>query len=296
MPPLQLSVVVPAKDRPGTVGRAVEAALAQTVRDLEVIVVDDGSSPPLELAPRERLRVIRRERSGGPSAARNAGLAAARGRFVTFIDDDNRHLPHFAEASLRAIAESALPAPVAALSGIEIVRGGRVVETRLPPTHPRGEHFSLEQPPPGRSHMTKGTLVVETEVLRSIGGFDESLRSREQADLFYRLNPVCSIVGIDTVAYRVDRDPGERLSRDPAALVDGVERLIEKHRPLMEDHPRGYADLLLGHARMSIVAGPRRAVVPSIARAFRIAPRHTAGVLLDPRRMGRAAVTLRTSG
>jgi glycosyltransferase involved in cell wall biosynthesis len=295
MPP-ELTVVIPAKDRPDAVGGAVEAALAQTLRDLEVIVVDDGSEPPLRLPERDRVRVIRRERSGGPSAARNAGLAAARGRYVTFIDDDNRHLPGFAEASLRAIAESDLPPPVGALSGIEIVRGGRVVETRLPPTHPRGDHFSLEQPPPGRSHMTKGTLVVETEVLRSIGGFDESLRSREQADLFYRLNPVCSIVGLSTVAYRVDRDPGERLSRDPAALVEGVERLIEKHRPLMESHPRGYADLLLGHARMSIVAGPRREVLPSIARAFRVAPRHTAGVLLDGRRMVSALAHLNTSG
>ena len=292
----ELTVVIPAHNRPEAVEGAVDAALAQSLDALEVVVVDDGSDPPLRLTERPRVRVLRREHSGGPSAARNAGLAAARGRYVTFIDDDNRHLPHMAEVSLRAIAESTLPPPVAALSGIEIVRGGRVVEKRIPPSHPRGDHFSLEQPPPGRSHMTKGTLVVETEVLRSIGGFDETLRSREQADLFYRLNPVCSIVGIETVTYRVDRDPGERLSRDPVALVDGVERLIRKHRSLMEAHPRGYADLLLGHARMSIVAGPRRAVLPSIARAFRIAPRHTAGVLLNPRRMGRAAASLNTSG
>jgi hypothetical protein len=215
---------------------------------------------------------------------------------VTFLDDDNRYLPNFAQASLDAIATSTLPPPVAALSGIELVRRGRVAETRLPPTHPRGEHFSLEQPPPGRSHMTKNTLVVERELLRSVGGFDERLRSRELSDVFYRLNPVCSIAGVDTVTYRIDREPGARLSRDPRALADGVERLIEKHRPLMEQHPRGYADLLLGHARMSILAGPRSAVLPSIARAFRIAPRHTSSVLLNPRRMGQALAHLGTSG
>jgi len=263
---------------------------------LEVVVADDGSDPPLAAAPRSRVRFVRRDRSGGASAARNTGLAAARGRFVTFLDDDNRLLPHMAEASLTAIARSSLPPPVAAISGVEVVRGGRVVERRLPPTHPRGEHFSLEGAPPDRSHMTKVTLVVERDLLLELGGYDQSLPSRELSDLFWRLNPVCSIAGLPTVTYRVDRNRGPRLSRQPAALEEGVERLMDKHRPLLEAHPRGHADVLLGHARMSLVAVPRRAVLPGVLRAVRPAPRRASGVLLDPRRMARALVHLNTSG
>ena len=71
---------------------------------------------------------------------------------------------------------------------------------------------------------------------------------------------------------------------------------MDKHSELLRAHPAGHADVLLGHARMSIVAGPRSAVLPSIARAFRVAPLHTAGVMLNPLRMARALITLRISG
>ncbi len=288
--------MIPTHNRPHLVEGAVESALAQSLADLEVVVVDDGSEPPLELPAHERVRVIRRDSAGGVASARNAGLAAARGRYVTFLDDDNRVLPHMAEVSLAAIRRSTLPPPVAVMSGHEIVRHGRVVERRVPPSHPRGEHFSLRPPPPGRSHMTKSSLVVETEVLRSVGGFDPALRAREQSDLLWRLNPVCSIEGIEVFTRRVDREPRQRLSRNAGHLEAGLHDLVEKHRELLAQHPRGHADVWLGHARMSIVAGPRRAIVPSIMRAFRIAPRHTAGVLLSPGRVWYALRTLRTSG
>jgi glycosyltransferase involved in cell wall biosynthesis len=292
----KLTIVIPTRNRPVLLEGAVDSALAQTLADVEVVVVDDASEPPVALAPQPGLRTIRNATPRGLSGARNVGLEAARGLFVTFLDDDDRLTPHMAAVSLDALRATSFPPPVAVLSGVEVVRGGRVVERRIPPTYPRGRRFPLEQPPPGRSHMTKHTLVVETDLLRALGGFDEDLSTRELSDVLLRLNAVCTIVGLTTTTYRLSRERGPHVSRDTALLEDGVERFLRKHRDLIEAHPQGHADVLLGHARMSIVAGPRRAVLPSVVRAFRVAPRHTATVLLNPLRMARALLTLRSSG
>ena len=142
------------------------SALGQTLDDIEVVVVDDGSVVPVELEPDPRVRVVRHDPPRGVPGARNAGLAEAAGRYVTFLDDDNLLLPGMAERSLAALERSELPPPVAVVSGVEVVGpGGRVLDVRLPPSHPRGEHYSLEPLPPGRSHMSKHTLVAERELL-----------------------------------------------------------------------------------------------------------------------------------
>jgi glycosyltransferase involved in cell wall biosynthesis len=292
-----LTVVIPTRDRPEEVAGAVESALAQTLPGVEVVVVDDASDPPVEPLPDPRVTCVRLEKNVGLSAARNAGLAAARGRWVTFLDDDNRLLPEMAAVSLAAIEGASLPPPVAVVSAIDVVgSGGKLLDRRVPPTHPRGDHFFLEGAPFDRSHMTKHTLVVDRDLLRAVGGFDPQLPSREMSDLFLRLNPVCSIVGIPTVTMRLARTGGPRLSRDPAALEQGFLRLVKKHGALLRSHPEGYADVLLGHARMSLVAGPRRAVAPAIVRALRVAPKHTLAILLSPRRATELVRTWSASG
>src|SRR5262245_47409787 len=90
-----VSVLVPTYNRSKLVRRAVESALAQSYRRLEVLVVDDGSSDDTRQVIEgmdPRVRYIR-QANAGVSAARNRGIAEARGEFVAFLDSDDEWLP-----------------------------------------------------------------------------------------------------------------------------------------------------------------------------------------------------------
>ena len=87
-----VSVVIPTHDRPDLLLRAVASVLAQTVTDLEVVVVDDGSARPVEVHD-DRVTVLRHDTALGAPAARNTGVAASTGDVVAFLDDDDQWLP-----------------------------------------------------------------------------------------------------------------------------------------------------------------------------------------------------------
>ncbi len=94
-----ISIVLPAYNSSETLGRAIESVVQQTTGDWELIVVDDGSTdatPEITAHYRqqigERLTALR-QANGGPSAARNAGIDRARGRYVCFLDADDEFLP-----------------------------------------------------------------------------------------------------------------------------------------------------------------------------------------------------------
>jgi glycosyltransferase involved in cell wall biosynthesis len=269
-----VSIIIPTRNRPELLRRAVGSALAQTARQVEVVVVDDASDPPVDLPEDPLLRVVRHPSQRGGAAGRNTGLQAARGRWVAYLDDDDELLPIMVEASLEGIARAKLPSPVAAISGIELVSGdGRVVGTRLPPTRPRGDHFFLEPIEPGLSYLTKQTLLVEAEVLRGIGGWDESFRSRVHSELFLRLNPSCSLVGLPVVTYRLSVHEGPRVSRDRSLRQESFRRLVSKHRAAFEAHPVRFAEFAFAHADRSAQDGQFWAAAATLARAARLSPR-----------------------
>lgn len=269
-----VSIVIPTRDRPQLVLQAVESALAQTFADLEVIVVDDASTDPVHFPADPRLRSIYLSTSHGGAGARNVGTQIAKGRWISYLDDDDRLLPHMAEVGLNALEQTVLPPPVGVISGIEVVNAeGEVLQQRLPPPYrPRGAHFSLEDLEPGYSYHTKQTLMVEREVMLQIGGWDESFRSRVHTELFLRLNPVCSLLGLPRVTYQLRAHEGYRVSRDRALRQESFQRLVNKHRHLFEAHRQRYARCVYEHALTSYRLGHKEALLPNLLWAMQLAP------------------------
>ena len=173
----QVTIVIPSRDRQELLQRAIASALAQRFGDLEVVVVDDGSREPVHVTHRDpRIRVFRNDQSVGVSAARNVGLEHARGRWITFLDDDDELLPDMVQASLAAAARSQLPLRWPSCPGwrswTRTARCARCCR-RSPspaarPCAPRGAQ--------GAHVHQANSLFAPVDVLRLIGGWTRSSR------------------------------------------------------------------------------------------------------------------------
>jgi Glycosyl transferase family 2 len=252
------TIVIPTHDRPFLLRRAIASALAQTVAAIEVIVVDDASSEPVRVEAEDaRVRIFRNQRPLGVSAARNVGLEQARGRWITFLDDDDELLPDMVEASLAAAARSRLPGPVAVLSGVEDVRADGVVIRVCEPiaVHRGGDLFGHRF----QQTYTQQTnsLFAPVEVLRAIGGWDGAIKGLEDDDLLLRLIQVCSIEALPRVTYRLHAHDGPRLHRDPVAMIEGMRTTMARYPEVYARYPQVQAKYLAMMSRLYLDDGRR---------------------------------------
>lgn len=109
---MQISVVIPTYSRPGLLKQALQSIAAQSYRDWEVIVIDDGSNPPVtaqDISPivGDRFRLLHHHQSLGTAVAKNRGVAAASGDLITLLDDDDLLEPF----ALQAIADAFAACP-----------------------------------------------------------------------------------------------------------------------------------------------------------------------------------------
>lgn len=177
-----VSIVMPVRDRATVVPAAIESVLAQSYADWELVVVDDGSSdntPGVVQAFAERdprVRLVRGP-AAGVCAARNSGIAAAGGRYVAFLDSDNVWVPEFLEHSVAALETGD---DIAVYAAVEMIRESG--ENRF--LAMQGTREDLLS---GGNFVDLNTLVVRSEAIAEIGGFDESLRRWVDYDLAIRL-------------------------------------------------------------------------------------------------------------
>lgn len=172
-----VSVVIPTYNRPDLLRLAVASVLVQTVRDIEIIVVDDASHCDNKTLLDEfgdgRVRYARHASNKRLPGARNTGVAMARGRFIAFLDDDDRWLPGKLQAQL-AVADRY----DAVLCGCFINEPSRLSVYPVADVTVRDLRRGNPFPPSG--------YLVRADVMRTLG-FDERLRFGEDWDLLMRL-------------------------------------------------------------------------------------------------------------
>lgn len=247
-----VSVILPTTGRP-ELSRAIRSLLEQTASNVQVlVVVDDGTSLP-SIPRSSSVSVVTNRGPATAAAARNCGISAAEASLVTFLDDDDSVTPeHVATVLERMEGASPTDCWVTGVKGIGTDHTERYV--RLPPAlSPRGHHWSLSREISWVQSLTKLSLFAPRAVLKELNGFDETFRTREWTELFWRLNARVNIRGTDQVTYRRavwDESSGKsHLGGLRRNRVHDFRALLKKHHVLLRQHEFGLRRTLREHAR-----------------------------------------------
>jgi glycosyltransferase involved in cell wall biosynthesis len=227
---MDVSVVIPVYNRASVVHEAIDSALAQDAGGIEVLVVDDGSTDDTaEVVSRRyhddsRVRVIRRV-NGGPAAARNAGIAQARGGYLALLDSDDIWLPGYLGSQLAVLRSSGADLVVANAEWQKDDTGELLFD------------HSWFVFPDSLAAMCAGAwtlpscTVLRMEVARRLG-FNEAFRMCDDTDFMFRFHEAgyrCVPNPRVLMHYRAYRGGAAQLSADPERLALAAYAVMRHH-------------------------------------------------------------------
>jgi glycosyltransferase involved in cell wall biosynthesis len=274
----RISVTIPAYNAAWCIRRAVDSVLAQTYRDFELIVINDGSTDATldSLAGYgDQVRAISKP-NGGLSSARNAGISAARGEFVAFLDADDWWLP---EKLARQVALLDAQPNIGFCSTTTCVRGENG-EDMGSWECPRIESSALETIFRANAAVagSGSAVMVRKSILDKVGGFDEQLRSLEDIDMWMRLAAVSGYACIpETLACILKRSAS--MSGNLEVMRRSALAVMKKNRQFLAPGQQGafwrqaYAEVLTDYAKWRYRSGHRVRAMTDLLYALALAPR-----------------------
>jgi len=223
-----VSVVIPVYNCVEYTPEALESVFAQGFTDFEVVVVNDGS-PDTEMlehliAPYQDRIVYLKQTNRGPAAARNTGVRAAKGRYIAFLDSDDRWPPEYLAAQMRLFEET---------SSLDLVYTDAVHfgDTPLP-----RKTFMQSLTPPVNfeellgqgSQIIPSATVVSRQVIIDAGLFDESVRGPEDYDLYLRMAYRGVKIAYQSSVFALRRVHSKALTSDDMRMLEALERVLTK--------------------------------------------------------------------
>lgn len=226
-----VSIYIPTKNRPALLQRAVNSCLAQTYTNIEIIIVDDGSEPEnwalIQHLPQidPRISLHRHAASKGAPASRNTAIFAAKGEYITGLDDDDEFAPN---RIALFVNHAHLLANYAALSsGYKVICKSSSYKYA---TQPRA--YKLHQLL--FANYIGSQVFTLTSRLQALKGFDTAMLSCQDYDTWIRLaQQYGAIKRLANTSYYLHQEHGFARISDHARVAEGYNAILKKYTGLM---------------------------------------------------------------
>lgn len=214
----QVSVIIPTYNYARFIGEAIESVLAQSYRDCEIVVVDDGSTDDTKdvVSRFPQVRYIY-QANKGIAAARNAGLHSSQGSYLVFLDADDRLVSHCLETGINSLEDNP---KCAFVSGQwELIAGDGKPLAQVPGLFVTKDHY--------RAFLnfnyigTAGQVMFRRSVFDEVKGFDSSALGCDDIELYLRIARNHSVQSHDKVVVQ-HRVHGSNTSSDPAMMLTSM--------------------------------------------------------------------------
>ncbi|MBT8240078.1 MAG: glycosyltransferase [Acidimicrobiia bacterium] len=230
-----MSVIIPTYNRLAFLGEALESVLAQTHTNLEIIVVDDGSTDGTGDYVRglgsDKISYVFQENQGHPGAARNVGLRMASGEFIAFLDSDDTWLPEKIETQLAVLAERP-DLDLVATDFFELPAGRRKTALGLTRPMPVVLRDLLRDCP-----IQNSSVLIRKEAADAVGLQDETLRTCEDYEYWLRLLRRRDRSGVILARpLTVYRRHGDNIGIQDVEQCDRLSAVVARHRDYDEEY------------------------------------------------------------
>ncbi|MDO5702496.1 MAG: glycosyltransferase family 2 protein [Lachnospiraceae bacterium] len=226
-----ISVVIPSYNRAGTIKRSVNSVLAQSVSDLEVIVVDDCSSDDTEKMVRsirdDRVRYHRLEKNSGACVARNKGIELAWGDYIAFQDSDDIWMKNKLEVQLRALLESG--ADITFCSLLRHRPGGAGNAVIFPDVKEEKDRFVTHRELCARSWVSTQTILAKRHVFDGCM-FDPLVKKGQDYDWCIRASRNHTVYFVRTPLVEQYLQNDSISMKGAASIVESRQYFLEKYK------------------------------------------------------------------
>ena len=215
----KVSIIIPVFNRQDLVASAIESVLAQTYSNIELIVVDDGSTDntPYVLKRYDTIKIVTQTNSG-QSIARNAGLKISSGEYVLFLDSDDHLEPFAIKTLLAGLKEKEKESPEWGLAYGKMLTCD---ENLMPIENQRKSYYcgDVLLPLLFDNFVRTGTYLVRKSILDALKGFKEDLAVREDRLLLFSIANRTKFFFIDQFIVRYRRHGGARAAQNPLRIL-----------------------------------------------------------------------------
>lgn len=272
-----VSVIIPTYKRyPCIVNRAIQGAINQTYKNIEIIVVDDS---PIDFEGRilienmiktindSRIRYIKHSNNMGACAARNTGITESKGEYLAFLDDDDEWMPTKLEKQLALMSE---PNVGLVYCIQKIINDSTKVET-----------ISLEKRYSGKvfdkliiNNFIGSTsfVLIRRVCIDECGLFNVNMKSAQDYEMWLRIAKKYKVTYVDEPLVIYHIHSGERISTNPYNKIQGLELLNSYYSDYLDKHKKTKSIRIIKIIPLYIKIGNRKKAFKTYLQAIRLAP------------------------